>query len=99
MVLDFYTYLFGALVAICGAVQYYSKYYAGSSSSSSSSGDGEGRKEGKDPEEIKKAEENEVVFKRFQFNYLLVYFIVMGKYNLFRFIENYFYSSYSSYSD
>ena len=35
-------------------------------------------KETQEPEQIKKAEEEESSFRRFQWNYLLVYLIVMG---------------------
>lgn len=40
-------------------------------------------KETQEPEQIKKAEEEESSFRRFQWNYLLVYLIVMGTFIFF----------------
>ncbi len=69
MTSEFFFYLFGVLVLLCAYMHYLSRKNDAKASSKSNV----------EAEEAKKEEEEESAFKRFQRNYLLVYYIVMGK--------------------
>lgn len=67
MTSEFFFFVFGAMVVLCGFLQYVIRQRNQPTTT----------KETQEPEQIKKAEEEESSFRRFQWNYLLVYLIVM----------------------
>jgi MFS family permease len=67
MTADFFFLIFGVLVVVCGFLQWVIRQRAQPAAS----------KEEQEPEQLKKAEEEQSSFRRFQWNYLLVYLIVM----------------------